>query len=67
MHEQIIGEVSMIAIEPQVVKLGRWVCYLTDKALQYNGFDSYVDRFSTDRTSWDHPHIWGTVPAYCFD
>lgn len=26
MHEQAIGEVGMIAVEPQVVQLGRRVC-----------------------------------------
>jgi hypothetical protein len=37
MHEQLIGEVGVVAVEPQVVQLGRWIYWLTNQALQHNG------------------------------
>ena len=46
MHEQAIGEVGMVAVEPQVVQLGRRVCCLTNQAVQRNRFNSHVNRFS---------------------
>src|SRR6266699_1547619 len=54
MHEQVVGEVGVIPVEPQVVQLRRRICWLTNQALQRNGLYPHVNRFSTARSPSAH-------------
>src|SRR6266446_6298240 len=56
MHEQLVGEVGVVAVKPEVVKRGRRICWPTDQATQRNGIYPHVNGLSTDRSAYAYRH-----------
>lgn len=59
MHEQVVGEVGVVAVEPEVVERRCRIRWSSDQTAQRDGVQPHVDRFGTDRSPHAHRHGYG--------